>query len=85
MHKEHKRAFYNNNPSSSSFAQHLLEKAHPFGPIHNVMQVLQHHKKSPHLNTIEKFHIYPEYLNDSHLNDEQTIFPNKIFDAILKI
>jgi hypothetical protein len=41
-------------------------------------------KKSPHLNSIEKFHIYSEYLNDSHLNDEQTIFPNKTFDAILK-
>jgi hypothetical protein len=41
-------------------------------------------KKSPHLNTIEKFHIYTEYLNDSHLNDEQTFFPNKIFDALLK-
>jgi hypothetical protein len=43
-YKEHKRAFYS-NPCSSSFAQHLHEKAHPFGPIH-VMQVLQHHKKA---------------------------------------
>jgi hypothetical protein len=77
-YNEHKRAFYNNNPSSSSFAQHLLEEAHPFGPIH-IMQILQHHKEGPHLNTMEKFHIYTEYLNDEH-----TIFPNKIFDSILK-
>jgi hypothetical protein len=24
-----------------------------------------------------------EYTNDNHLNDNQTIFPNKIFDAVL--
>jgi hypothetical protein len=82
-YNEYKRAFYNSNPASSSFAQHL-EKAHPFGPIHNVMQILHYHKKSPHLNIMEKFHIYSEYLNNSHLNDEHTIFPNKIFDSILK-
>jgi hypothetical protein len=78
-YKEHKRAFYKNNPSSSSFAQHLLEESHPFGPIHDVMQILH-----PHLNTMEKFHTYAEYLNGSHLNDEHTTFPNKIFDSILK-
>jgi hypothetical protein len=43
-YNEHKRAFYNNSPSSSSFAQHLLEEAHPFGPNHNVMQIMHHHK-----------------------------------------
>jgi hypothetical protein len=35
------------------------------------------------LNTIERFYIYSEYSNDNHLNNEQTIFPNRLFDAIL--
>jgi hypothetical protein len=72
------------NSSSSSFAQHLLDEAHPFGPIHDIMQVLHHCKKGPHLNTMEKFHIYTKYINGSHLNDEHTIFPNKIFDSLIK-
>jgi hypothetical protein len=41
-------------------------------------------KKVPHLNTKEKFHIYAEYINGSHLNDEHTIFPNNIFDSLIK-
>ena len=36
------------------------------------------------LNTIEKFHIYTEFKNDNHLNDEHTVAPNKIFDTLLK-
>jgi hypothetical protein len=52
-YNEHKRAFYNKNPSSS-FAQHL-DEAHPFGLIHDIMQVLHRHSKGPHLNTMEKF------------------------------
>jgi hypothetical protein len=50
----------------SSFAQHLLDEAHPFGLIHDIVQVLQHRKEGPHLNTMEKFHIYTEYINGYH-------------------
>jgi hypothetical protein len=48
------------------------------------MQVLQRQNKGAHLNTLERFYIYAEYVNNNHLNDENTIFPNKIFDALLK-
>jgi hypothetical protein len=48
------------------------------------MQILRHHKKGPHLNTLERFHIYAEYITNNHINDNQTIFPNKIFDVLLK-
>jgi hypothetical protein len=82
-YKEHRCAFYNNTPSSS-FTQHLLDKVHPFGPIHEIMQLLYHHSKGPHRNTMEKFHIYAEYTDRSHLNDEHTIFPNKIFYSLMK-
>jgi hypothetical protein len=66
--KEHRRAFYSNTPSFS-FAQHLLDEGHPFGPIHEIMQVLHHQSKGPHLNTMEKFYIFAEYTDRSHLND----------------
>jgi len=47
-------------------------------------QVLQPHNKGPHLNTLARFHIYAEYLNNNHLNDEHSIFPKIIFDTLLK-
>jgi hypothetical protein len=49
------------------------------------MQILHHQKKGPHLNILEGFYIHKEAANGNHLNDKHTIFPNRIFDAILKI
>jgi hypothetical protein len=48
------------------------------------MQVLQYREKGTHLNTIERFFIYTEFSKNNHLNDEHSISPNKIFDALLK-
>jgi hypothetical protein len=47
------------------------------------LQILKHHRKGPRLNTLEIFHIYEEYITKNHINDNQTIFPNKIFDVLL--
>jgi hypothetical protein len=48
------------------------------------MQVLQYQNRGAHLNIYECFHIYAEYINKNHLNDEHTIFLNKLFDTLLK-
>jgi hypothetical protein len=82
-YNEHRRAFHKNS-QSSGFAQHLHEKAHSFGPINSIMQVLHHQKKGTHLNTIERFCIHKEHAAGNHLNDDHTIFPNKIFDTLIK-
>jgi hypothetical protein len=82
-YNEHRHAFHNNS-HSSKFAQHLNEHVHSFGTINNIMQILQYQKKGPHLNTIECFYIHIEAASDNHLNDSHTIFPNRIFDTILK-
>ena len=80
---EHKNAFKTNS-HTSNFAKHLNEQAHSFGSIHNTTQIPQRQNKESHLNTIERFYIYAEYLNNNHLNDEHTIIPNIIFEALLK-
>jgi len=80
---EYKNAFKTNS-HTSNFAKHLNEQSHSFGSIHNSMQILQRQNKGSHLNTIERFYIYAEYLNNNHLNDEYSIFPNIIFEALLK-
>ena len=80
---EHKNAF-KLNYRTSNFATHLIEELHSFGPIHNTMQILRCHTKSTHLNTLERFYTYAEYIKNNHLNDEHTITPNRIFEILLK-
>jgi hypothetical protein len=80
-YNEHKSAFYHNS-RTSKFAQHLHDKSYSFGHINDVMQVLHHQKKRAHLNTIENFHMHAA---GTHLNDDHTIFPNKIFDSLIKL
>jgi hypothetical protein len=83
-YNEQRSAFYHNS-RSSNFAQHLHDMAHSFGPIHNIMQVLHHQKKGAHLNTIKRFHIHIQHAARNHLNDEHTIFPNRIFDTLINL
>ena len=47
------------------------------------MQILQRQDKGAYLNNIERYYIYAEFTKNNHLNDERTIFPNKIFEALL--
>ena len=68
----------------SNYAKHNIEQSHSFGPIQNTMQPLLYHDKGNHLNTVERYYIYAEFSSNNHLNDEHTIHPNKIFEALLK-
>ena len=81
--QEHINAFKNNS-HLSKYAKHLIEQNHTLDSIQNMMQVLQYQNKGPHLNTYERFHIYAECIKENHLNDEHTIFLNKLFDTPLK-
>jgi hypothetical protein len=82
-YREHKTAFRNNN-QAYSFAKHLNDSTHFFSPINDIMQILHCHRKGPHLNTMERFHIHTEATDNNHLNDDHTIFPNAIFDTLLR-
>ena len=72
------------NNGTSNFAKHLTEEIHSFGPMKEIMEIIQVQKKGPHLNTIERFHIHKEFTENNHLSDPQTILPNAIFDTLLK-
>jgi hypothetical protein len=76
---------FRNNSGTSNFTKHLSVHAHSFGSIHSTMQMLQNQRKGPHLNTLEKYHIHEEASRNNHLNDDHTVVPNKIFEAIQKI
>jgi hypothetical protein len=80
-YKEHKRAF-KHNPQQSNFTKHVTEHKHTFGNVETIMTVLQVHRNSTHLNTIERFYIHKEAL-DNHLNEDHTDTSNPIFNTIL--
>jgi len=82
-YKEHKTAWCNHS-TTSNFAQNLIEEAHSFGPMNQIMEIVHYHKKGAHLNILEKFHIHIESVKNNHLIDPQTIHPNAIFDALIK-
>jgi len=48
------------------------------------MQLLHYHRKAAHLNTLDRLHIHTEFAANNHLNDNQTIFQNAIFDTLAK-
>jgi len=76
-YNENKQAFrYNSH--TSKLAQHLVEQAHSFGTVHNLMQILHYQKKSAHFNTVERYYIHTESIANNHLNYNQNIFPNAI-------
>jgi hypothetical protein len=80
-YKEHKRAF-KYNTLQSKFARRLQEHGHSFGGIENIMQVIKIQGKGTHLNTIEKFHIHKETLNNNQLNEDHVETSNIIFNTI---
>jgi hypothetical protein len=80
-YKEHKAAFHHNT-NNSSFARHLAEHTHAFGPIDEILKVTHCHNKGSHLNTLERFHIYAEFAKNNCLNDPISNFPNEIFKTI---
>jgi len=76
-YKEHLRAFQCNT-QQSKFAQHLTKHGHTFGSINSTMEIMQLHRKSTHLNTLEKFYIHKEFVNNKHLNEEYADNNNQI-------
>ena len=81
--KEHKNAFRSNR-NTSNYAKHALEHSHPFGPIHETMQISQYQGKGAHLNTTERYFIYREFSNNNHLNDEFNITPQQNVRCLAK-
>ena len=81
--QENKKAF-RSHCQNSSFAKHLDKEAHSFGHKHDIMQILEYHRKGAHLNRLERFHIHTEAAKNNHLNEGHTVYPNAIFDTLLK-
>src|SRR5215475_2764214 len=73
-----------NKGQKSNFAKHLLEEQHALHPMEDCMSIVHTVKQEPMMNTIEKFHIYKETMNNNHLNDRSTVTHNAIFEKLLR-
>jgi hypothetical protein len=66
--KEHARDI-RSNKGNTGYASHILNTGHTHGTIEDTLQVVSIHNKGPHLNTLERFHIYKERKTGTILND----------------
>ena len=53
----------------SKFAQHLLHEGNDFGPLENIMDIVQYANKGRLMDTKEKFYIYDLTCKGSQIND----------------
>jgi hypothetical protein len=70
------------NKTNTGYANHILNAGHIYGPLEDTLQVLGIQNKGPHLNSLERFHIYKEQKTDTILNDNYTDHYNPIFEFV---
>jgi hypothetical protein len=68
--------------SKSSYLNHILNTGHTYGTITTTMDIIRIGRKSRHLNTLEKYHIYKMYKNNSHMNDVLIEAHNTVFQTV---
>jgi hypothetical protein len=56
-YKEHLRSI-KNNKDDSAFAQHTLNTGHQYGPMEQIMEMLEGARKGRMMNIKENFYIY---------------------------
>ena len=81
--REHK-PHYKYMCRKSKHAQHLLDEGHTFGPMEEVMHVIQYARKGRMMNEMENFHIYDTTIRGVQINDKMTVQETPIFDIILR-
>jgi hypothetical protein len=80
-YKEHIQSVSSNNPNSK-YSQHILDTQHTYGPITDIMEVLQFEKKGKLMNAWERFHIYKLSKDNLQMNDTYTDTHNPIFKLL---
>jgi hypothetical protein len=83
-YKEHIYDIRSNN-SNTGYANHILNTGHTYGPIDDIMEIMETVKKGKYLNTLEKYHIHRISKENTHMNDFSTETYNPIFEELNKI
>jgi hypothetical protein len=80
-YREHIQSIRLNN-ANSKYSQHILDTQHAYGPITDIMEVLQFEKKGQLINPWERFHIYKLSRDNLQMNDMYTDIHNPIFKLV---
>ena len=67
----------------SKIAKHFLKERYDFGPMENIMYVVQYANKGRLMDTLEKFYIYKLTCKAPQINDKLTIQRNPIFETVV--
>jgi hypothetical protein len=65
-------------------SQNTLRRKHILGNHTQHYAGVAISQKRAYMNTNERFHIHAEFAANNNLNDDHTLFPNAIFDTLLK-
>jgi hypothetical protein len=80
-YREHIQAI-RSNCSKSGYSNHILNTGHTYGTITDTIDVMRIGKKSWHLNTLERYHIYRMYKNNLRMNDVHIEAHNPVFQTV---
>jgi hypothetical protein len=83
-YKEHIYDIRSNN-SNTGYMNHILNTGHTYGPIDDIMEIMEAGKKGKYLNTLEKYHIHRNSKENTHINNISTETYNPIFEELNKI
>jgi hypothetical protein len=61
-----------NNKKNTGYSHHVLNTCHTYGTLEDTLQIVKIQNKGPHLNTLERFHIYKESKTGIILSDTHT-------------
>jgi hypothetical protein len=61
-----------------------MEYDHSFNKMERIMQIIRRNKKGSHVETVEKFRIFKEAMNNYQLKQTYKVQPNNIFETILQ-
>jgi hypothetical protein len=71
--------------SKSGYSNHILNTGHTYGTITGTMDIIRTGRKSRHLNTLERYHIYKISRNKLYMNDIYIEEHNLIFQTVHKL
>jgi hypothetical protein len=61
-----------------------LNTGHSYGKIEDIMEIIKVENKGKHSDTLEKYYILCSYKQRQHLNDNNIVAYNPIFNTIEK-
>jgi hypothetical protein len=83
-YKEHIRDI-RSNKENTGYSHHILNTGHTYGTLEDTLQVVKIQNKGPHLNILERFHIYKESKTGLILNDTYIDQYNPLFELVTSV